>query len=61
MQDRQNGNPEIKVIFGPFHFFAIFRAFSASEYYKYSRTSRNIVRFTNGMTNIAKTCRSPAD
>nr|DAF43381.1 MAG TPA: hypothetical protein [Siphoviridae sp. ctEJG5] len=61
MQDKQNGNPEIKVIFGPFHFFTIFRAFSVSEYYKYLRTVGNIVRFTIGMTNSVKACGSPAN
>lgn len=42
-------------------FLTVFRHFSVSEYCKYSRTSRNIVRFTTSMTNSAKGCGSPAD
>ena len=55
MQNKQNENPEIKVIFGPFFFLTVFRHFSVSEYYKYSRTARNIVRFTTGMNILQKT------
>lgn len=54
MQDKQNRNPEKEVIFEPFHFLAVFRHFSVSEYCKYSRTSRNIVRFTTGMNILPK-------
>jgi hypothetical protein len=56
MQDKQNENTEIKVIFQQFFFLAVFRHFSVSEYYKYSKAARNIVRFTTSMTNSAKGC-----
>lgn len=56
MQDKQNRNPEKEVIFEPFHFLAVFRHFSVSEYCKYSRAFRNTVRFTTGMNNSAKGC-----
>lgn len=58
MQDKQNENTEIKVIFQQFFFLAVFRHFSVSEYYKYSRAARNIVHFTTSMTNSAKDCGS---
>lgn len=54
MQDKQNGNPKIKVIFQQFFFLTVFRHFFVSEYYKYSRTARNIVRFTTGMIALQK-------
>lgn len=61
MQDKQNRNTEKEFIFDPFHFLPVFRHFSVSEYYKYSRSARNIVRFTTSMTNSAKGCGPPAD
>lgn len=61
MQDKQNRNPEINVIFQQIFFLTVFRHFSVSEYYKYSRASRNIARFTTGMTNSAKDYGPPAD
>jgi hypothetical protein len=61
MQDRQNGNLGKTVIFELPLFLVIFWTFSMSEYCKYSRASRNIVRFTTGTTNFIKACGSPAD
>lgn len=52
MQDKQNGNTEKEFIFEPFHFLPVFQDFSVPEYYKYSRASRNIVRFTTGMISL---------
>ncbi len=37
-------------------FLTVFRHFSVSEYCKYSRTARNIVRFTTDMNISAKGC-----
>jgi hypothetical protein len=54
MQDRQNGNLGKTVIFELPLFLVIFWTFSMSEYCKYSRVARNIVRFTTGTTNFIK-------
>ena len=56
MQDKQNEIPEKEVIFKPFHFLPVFQDFSVPEYCKYSRTARNIVRFTTDMNISAKGC-----
>ena len=61
MQDKQNWNTEKEFIFEPFHFLPVFQDFSVPEYYKYSRSSRNIVRFTTSMTDSAKGCGPPSD